>query len=357
MPDATMSLLAMYQQILGAPVPREQAALEGACAQRVLLSGLTISPTGTFAFPGNLTVGGALTVGSLNLTGNLAVSGTLNVTGQTTLGAGLGVTGTFTVNGIGAVQTAGSCSFTVRHTLAGTTSRTDLRVGNDIDSSLLDLVSLSSTYAPTLGFDVANSSLIWQNNAGLTVACVGGPILFATGSPPTEKFRVDFSGRVLVNTAPLICQLAIAFGDGNATGIGMINRNGGNSGYFLNMLNSASALCGSISQTGATTVAFNTSSDARLKTDRGLVSDLTALKAVKVHDFTWNSDGATDRGVFAQEVIDPFPRAVTPGVGAPDAPLTEPQQTWQVDYSKFVADLIAGWQDHEARLAQLEQTP
>ena len=55
----------------------------------------------------------------------------------------------------------------------------------------------------------------------------------------------------------------------------------------------------------------------------------------------WKTDGARGRGVFAQEVAAVLPAAVTVGRRPP---------AWQVDYSKFVPDLIIGWQQHEARL-------
>ena len=56
-------------------------------------------------------------------------------------------------------------------------------------------------------------------------------------------------------------------------------------------LNSAGAWRGH-SQTGATSVSYDTTSDARLKDDAGRATDLAALRAVVVHDFAWKADGA-----------------------------------------------------------------
>jgi hypothetical protein len=99
-------------------------------------------------------------------------------------------------------------------------------------------------------------------------------------------------------------------------------------------------------------VSYGTSSDARLKTDHGRAADLAALRALVVHDFTWTADGTRDRGIFAQEAHALFPRAVSPGTDA----RTETGQLarpWMTDYSKFVADLIVGWQQHDAEIADL----
>jgi hypothetical protein len=128
-----------------------------------------------------------------------------------------------------------------------------------------------------------------------------------------------------------------------------LNDNASVSGAAFVYFSLAGTGIGSIMRVGATSaVAFNTTSDQRLKTDRGVATNLDALRAVTVHDFTWTASGTPDRGIFAQEAAAVFPRAITRGE---DADVTRP---WMADYSKFVPDLIVGWQQHEARLAALE---
>jgi hypothetical protein len=135
--------------------------------------------------------------------------------------------------------------------------------------------------------------------------------------------------------------------------IAIQNTNAGSpSMYYMLLYNAASGLAGFIQQTGDTTVTFSTSSDARLKDDAGRAADLAALRAVVVHDFTWKADGVRDRGVFAQEAHAHYPRAVSEGTDETTATgaLARP---WMTDYSKFVPDLIVGWQQHDAELAEL----
>jgi hypothetical protein len=130
------------------------------------------------------------------------------------------------------------------------------------------------------------------------------------------------------------------------------NLNAGVGGNFVLFLNGASGVAGSIAHTGDTAVTYGTASDARLKDDAGRAADLTALRAVVVHELTWKADGRGDRGVFAQEAHPIFPRAITEGTDETTArgQLARP---WMTDYSKFVPDLIVGWQQHDAELVAL----
>ena len=63
---------------------------------------------------------------------------------------------------------------------------------------------------------------------------------------------------------------------------------------------------------------------------------------------------ARDRGLFAQEVIQVTTRGVTPGTDERNdaGHLVQP---WSLDYSKYVPDLIVGWQQHDAQLAMLTE--
>jgi hypothetical protein len=162
------------------------------------------------------------------------------------------------------------------------------------------------------------------------------------------------AGLLMLNTsADLLNGVATILGDGaSRNGISIRNTNAANTMYFCAFYNSASGLAGGITQSGASAVVYSTSSDARLKDDAGRATDLTALRAVVVHDFAWKADGRSDRGVFAQDAHAHYPRAVVPGTDetTADGALARP---WMTDYSKFVPDLIVGWQQHDADLAEL----
>jgi hypothetical protein len=123
-------------------------------------------------------------------------------------------------------------------------------------------------------------------------------------------------------------------------------------GSFVAFFNAAGAIQGTISQVNSTTVAYNTTSDARLKTPLQRHTDPSVLRQTIIYDFVWKSDGTKGRGVFAQEAVGVLPVAVSVGTDEIDenGKLTHP---WGVDYSKYVPDLITGWQSHESELDQL----
>jgi hypothetical protein len=123
-----------------------------------------------------------------------------------------------------------------------------------------------------------------------------------------------------------------------STHINFVNPNGG---------------VGSVTTSGSAT-AFNTSSDRRLKIDRGRARDISVLSALVIHEYEWISGDGISWGVFAQEAHEIAPWAVTVGSNERDrrGNLISP---WSVDYSRFIPDLIVGWQNHEARLFNVEQ--
>jgi len=136
-------------------------------------------------------------------------------------------------------------------------------------------------------------------------------------------------------------------------GLAIRNTNGSAGMVYETFINAAQTAIGAISQTSQTQVAYQNMSDQRAKEDLGRATDLTSLRAIVIHDFIWKADGVRDRGVFAQEAHAWFPRAVAEGTDdlAPDGvTLLRP---WMTDYSKFVPDLIAGWQQHEQEIAAL----
>ncbi len=107
----------------------------------------------------------------------------------------------------------------------------------------------------------------------------------------------------------------------------------------------AGVTVGSVSTDGTSTT-YLTTSDARLKNDLGLATDVSVLRKLKIHEFEWKKTGKLDRGFFAHEARKVKPSAVVTG--------EDDFKTLAVDYSKLVPDLIVGWQSHDARLAALE---
>jgi hypothetical protein len=165
----------------------------------------------------------------------------------------------------------------------------------------------------------------------------------------TEAMRIDSSGNLLVGCtgqtgdAPNV--------DGSLlTGGGNFKIRKGTDGWqwFQFYGTGTSAPIGSISNSGNTGVAYNTSSDQRLKENIADADDAgSKIDAIQVRQFDWKADGShQDYGMIAQELIEVAPEAVTEGETEDDM--------MAVDYSKLVPTLIKEIQTLRNRVAQLE---
>jgi hypothetical protein len=107
---------------------------------------------------------------------------------------------------------------------------------------------------------------------------------------------------------------------------------------------------GSIAQNGTTAVAYNTSSDYRLKNITGPVTNSGAyIDSLKPVEGTWKADGSTFVGLIAHEVQEVSRTIVATGV-------KDGEQMQGMDYSnsELIANLIAEIQSLRARVAALE---
>jgi hypothetical protein len=112
---------------------------------------------------------------------------------------------------------------------------------------------------------------------------------------------------------------------------------------------------GSITQNLTTGVLYNTTSDYRLKTVNGSVTNAGArIDALKPVEYEWKADGSAARGFLAHEFQEVYPNSVT---GAKDAVNDDGEpvyQNMQASTTEVIADLIAEIQSLRIRIAQLE---
>ncbi len=188
-------------------------------------------------------------------------------------------------------------------------------------------------------------------------------LVFAGGSG-TESFRITSVGNVGVGITNPDSSLHVGSVASPASGIKTIadpnskvalyvgSASDAAGGVFVTFRNASAAEQGSITASNSATTAYNTSSDARLKLDLGVATDTDVLKNTLIHNFTWRTNGQQALGVFAQEAYLVNPAAITIGSDEVDSQgrLIRP---WSVDYSKYVPNLIVGWQDHEMTLTDM----
>ena len=166
--------------------------------------------------------------------------------------------------------------------------------------------------------------------------------------------RLDTSGNLLVGTtatAPGYGNTAVGvklsntqsnFSANTADWVIVTNQNAATNQYYINFRYSNSPI-GDI-RGNNTSVAYNTSSDYRLKENIApMTGALAKVAALKPCTYTWKADGSAGQGFIAHELQAVVPDCVT---GTKDAVDKDGKPQYQgVDTSFLVATLVAAIQE------------
>jgi hypothetical protein len=218
------------------------------------------------------------------------------------------------------------------------TSATPITLGVLSNATSLPALSFNGAYASTTmagiyGNGATASSLYYQVPSGQN---------HYFGIADVTKMTIDSSGNLLVGTTTALGKFTVEQnlgGVADSVGIKDTGSDYGSGAVYINFRNNAGSVAGKIEHTASTTVNYNTSSDARLKKNIGIATDTSVIDQIVIHDFEWKEDGRVDRGVFAQEAYEIKPSAVS--VGSDETNENDVLiNSWGVDYSKFVPDLI-----------------
>ena len=353
------------------------------------------SDTGIF-FPSANTVG--VTVGGTNVTTTsstgLAVTGALSATGDITgsanyyLGSAKFASRISGSNYIWAGSTELNIVDSTGATAWGQWRSTGLAVTGALSATGSALVNTASP-AVSAAFNVGNTTpaqwsshfltnsatasltgtgtgitLGWNYSAGASESnfvygsASGGYLSIASsdGSTLTERMRLDASGNFLhgLSTYALNPSQGIALQAGSASSINIGHASGTPTNYVYSSFAYNAVQIGSISQSGTTAVAYNTTSDHRLKTNVR-PANAAAFMAIEFVDFEW-TDGRHDCGVIADQLQSVYPDLVLGAVDATEVRQIEitpavPAVTEQVELTPAV-DAIAEVVDADGVVTQ-----
>ncbi len=265
----------------------------------------------------------------------------------------------------------------------------NLGVGTTSPSALGLQVTKGSGVAA--GVLLNNSANNWSISTGASVN-----YLAFVDNQFSERARIDSSGNLLVgttsasNTPSSGISLNVSSNSAGSSAIALGHINGSASGDKYAWFNYNGSTIGSITQNGTTAVAYNTTSDHRLK-NNVRTADALRFKDIRFVDFEW-VDGRHDCGVIAHELQAIYPDLVvgtkdetevrtvelTPAVPAvldeegnvvtPEVPAVTEEQTFdkhqQVNYigliprmGTIVQQLMAKVEAMEAEIAALKAHP
>ncbi len=187
------------------------------------------------------------------------------------------------------------------------------------------------------------------NSGGGKVGVGGSPanIFHVTGTPTTgtHTARVENTlGGISQNNGLLVLA-------GNDTGVA--------ASELITFQRPDTTVIGSISQNAAATVAYNLSSDRRIKDNiTPTAYGLSDLLKIDVEDFTFISDPNKQKmtGFIAQDLNQIFPGAVTTNGDNGTDPLVLGKTPWMVDYSKVTPLIVKSIQDMNLNLEAISGT-
>jgi hypothetical protein len=178
------------------------------------------------------------------------------------------------------------------------------------------------------------------------------PVGINSGDDATMQFRPDSN-----NWYPAIA-INAEDSQGNSRGFIEMKSNRSNTfqaDYFLKFFNYNGNEIGSIRvNNNNNNVAYNTSSDYRLKEDLKEFKALDTISKIKVYNYKWKNDssGFRDQGILAHELDELIPQAVSGEKDATDEDNNILPQS--VDYSKIVPHLVQSIQELKAEIEILK---
>jgi hypothetical protein len=224
---------------------------------------------------------------------------------------------------------------------------------------LLDNTASASpnNYLPAINWNTG--TLTWATIDGLRDGGggYGGTLRFNTmdsSNVNQERMRIDSSGNLLVGTTSSLGKVTSV---GAAASYSFASSAVSTAGAYYHMtFNPAGgAQAGFIYSPTSSTTVYSTTSDYRLKTVIGAVSDAgQRIDALEPIEYNWNNGTGRTKGFLAHKFAEVYPNSVSGKKDAVDADGKPIYQGMQASTPEVMADLIAEIQSLRKRVATLE---
>jgi hypothetical protein len=200
---------------------------------------------------------------------------------------------------------------------------------------------------------LGSNETAFYSNQILTIMSDAGEIKFAAGGN-TERMRITSAGALLVGTTTTRANISNDFNGSTNNGIALNDTASAASTAYAAFYVNGSAI-GSIVRVGSTSaVAYNTTSDYRLKNVIAPVNNAgERLDLLEPIEYDWKNGGRT-RGFLAHKFAEVYPTSVSGEKDAVDENGKPVYQSMQASTSEVMADLIAEIQSLRKRVTQLE---
>ena len=234
-------------------------------------------------------------------------------------------------------------------------STANVGIGTTSPAAKLDVGYVDGNVALRVSRDASNRLDFYQGGGISYIDSSPASAQLAFATVGTERARIDSSGNLLVGTTsnPGSGKLGINFSGSTNDGIAIKETASVSGAYMVRFVNSGGSIIGTITQSGTSAVAYNTSSDYRLKENvQPMTGALEKVAALKPCTYTWKSNGSAGQGFIAHELQAVVPDCVT---GEKDAVDKDGKPKYQgVDTSFLVATLVAAIQELKAEVDALK---
>jgi hypothetical protein len=207
----------------------------------------------------------------------------------------------------------------------------------------------------------AAGSLQTGNSAYSTVLTTVGSTDLSLGANQVERMRITSGGNVIIQSTAVAGLFSGENSNSGATNLQSWNKATSGDNKFVEFYTEGGTgtLRGSIDYNRAAgLVRYNVTSDKNLKNiigDSDKNKSIEILNSTRIREYSWKEDESNKSqiGVIAQELHETFKGAVS--VGSDEELLgTEEYKPWGVDKTAFTFHLVAGFQEHERIIKELQ---